>query len=581
MFFYSHLHSCYTRRKYSQLQKYVYSKLTYMDRRGFLTRATKKTRVNRETPYGERSVTSGVAPYTGSWTNNEVIHLMKRTMFGAAPADVAYFLTRSTSDAVDELLNYTPVLPPVRDYGLIDVEGVLYDDLGVPQGQTWINDPNTASDPEAIGSINNLRIKALIKWWAGLIINQNRSITEKMVLFWHHHFSVQRENVGDFRFLYMHHNLLRVNALGNVKQLVRDVCIDPAMLFHLNGYLNSKRAPDENFARELQELMTVGKSSVQGYSESDVIEAARVLTGWRINVTPVAGAYLEASEHDMGAKTFSSFYNNTVIAGSSNGTEEVDALVNMIFNADETARFICRKIYRWFVYYDIDETIETNVITPMATTFKAANFNIKPALSLLLKSEHFFDVQNQVCSIKSPFDFIVGAIRELNIPFPPVTDYQNGYPKFEVVYQEAARMQQTLFEPPDVSGWPSYYQDPMFYELWVHSNSLPKRAAYTNNLINSGVVDVRAIVNNTSNPALPDNLINDITALLLRYPLSIASKNYTKNRFLTNNGADSAWTTIWNSGNNTIINNSLKELFLFLMNLPEYHLHFIVPEILK
>ena len=543
-----------------------------MDRRGFLTRTRKKTPAAPNTNFAARSVTSGAAPYTGAWTNNEVIHLLKRTMFGAAPADVAYFLTRTTSDAVDELLNSTTVSPPVRDYGLIDIEGVLYDDLGVAQGQTWINDPNTASDPEAIGSINGLRMQSLMKWWAGQIINQNRSITEKMVLFWHHHFSVQKENVGDFRFLYMHHNLLRVNALGNVKQLVRDVCIDPAMLFHLNGFLNSKRAPDENFARELQELMTVGKTGTQSYTENDVIEAARVLTGWRVNITPVPGAYLEASEHDMGTKTFSSFYNNTVIAGSASGSQEVDALVDMIFNADETAYFICRKLYRWFVYYEIDETIEANVIAPMAAAFKAANFNIKPALSLLLKSEHFFDVQNQACFIKSPFDFIVGAIRELNIPFPPVSDYQNGYPKFAAVYNDAARMQQVLFEPPDVSGWPSYYQDPMFYELWVHSNSLPKRAAYTDNLVNSGIIDVRAIVNSTSNPSLPDVLMNDVTALLLRYPLSASSKTYTKNRFLTNNGPDSAWTTLWNSGNNTVVNTALKDLFLFLMNLPEYHL---------
>ena len=541
-----------------------------MDRRGFLTAAKKKT-VTQKTP-ARFSITSGVAPYTGPWTENEVIHLLKRTMFGATRSDVAYFLTRTRADAINELLNFAPIPPPVRDYGLIEVEGVFYDDLGVPIGQTWINDPNTASNPEAIGSINSLRIRSLMKWWAGAIVNQNRSITEKMVLFWHHHFSVQRENVGDFRFLYMHHNLLRQNALGNVKQLVKDVCIDPAMLLHLNGFLNSKRAPDENFARELQELMTVGKGTGSTYTENDVIQAARVLTGWRINVTPVAGSYLEASEHDMGAKTFSSFYNNTVINGSSNGAQEVNELVDMIFNAAETARFICRKLYKWFVYYDITETVETEVIEPMANALRTASFDVKPALSLLLNSEHFFDVQNQVCYIKSPYDFIVGAIRELGIPFPPLADYQNGYPKFETVYQEAARMQQTLFEPPDVSGWPSYYQDPMFYEMWVHSNSLPKRATFTNNLVNAGMIDVRAIVNSTSNPADPDALISDVVKILLRYPLSAASKTYTKNRFLTNNGANTVWTNTWNGGNNNTINTALNNLFLFLMNLPEYHL---------
>jgi uncharacterized protein (DUF1800 family) len=543
-----------------------------MDRRGFLTKVKKQPAPRVQAPEYTRSVTTTLAPYAGPWTRNEAAHLLKRTLFGARQADINYFLGRTVSTAVDELLTFTPVTPPLRDYGLIDVEGVLYDDLGVPRGQTWINDPNTASDPEVIPSINGRRIESLMKWWAGCIINQQRSITEKMVLFWHHHFSVQEENVGDFRFLYMHHNLLRSRCLGNVKQLVKEVCIDPAMLFHLNGFLNSKRAPDENFARELQELMTVGKGNTSGYTENDVIEAARVLTGWRVTITPTAGSYLEASEHDMGNKTFSSFYGNTIIAGSNNGATEVNQLVDMIFNAAETARFICRKLYKWFVYYEIDATVETNIIEPMATALRAANFEVAPVLSLLLKSEHFFDVQNQSCHIKSPFDFIVGAIREMNIPYPPIGDYQNGYAKFSEVYRDAARMQQRLFQPPDVSGWPSYYQDPMFYELWVHSNSLPKRAAYTDRLIDNGVIDVRALVNSFSNPSLPDMLINDVTALLLRYPLSAASKTYVKNRFLTNNGADAVWTNLWNSGNNTAINTALNELFKFIMNLPEYHL---------
>ena len=175
-----------------------------------------------------------------------------------------------------------------------------------------------------------------------------------MVLFWHHHFSVQQQEVENAQFLYRHHNLLRTNALGNFKTLVREVTIDPAMLIHLNGYLNAKQAPDENYAREMQELFAIGKGNDSLYTEDDVIAAARVLTGWRINDDPLS-SYFDSGAHDTGSKTFSAFYNNTTIAGSSNGDQELDALVNMIFNTTEAARFICRKLYKWFVYYEIDD----------------------------------------------------------------------------------------------------------------------------------------------------------------------------------------------------------------------------------
>ncbi|MBL7742920.1 MAG: DUF1800 domain-containing protein [Chitinophagaceae bacterium] len=542
-----------------------------MDRRAFFNRAMNNRVAASES---RNKMFAGLNPYSGSWTINEVTHLLKRTMFGAKKADVDYFLTLNPDVAVDELLNNTTTpSPPVRDYGLLEDDfGMLHDDLGVAQGQTWVNDPNTASDPGIRGSINARRVQSLKKWWSGLIINQGRSIQEKMVLFWHHHFSIQESEVENAQFLYKHHNLLRTNALGNFKTLVREVTIDPAMLLHLNGYLNSKQAPDENYAREMQELFTVGIGPDSLYTEDDVIAAARVLTGWRINSDPL-GSFFQASAHDTGAKTFSAFYNSTTIPGSTNGDQELDALMNMIFNTDEAARFICRKLYKWFVYYQIDTATETDVIIPMAQVLKSNNYDIKPALTLLFKSEHFFDTINQACYIKSPFDIIVGTLREFNTPFPAYTNYTTGYPLFYSLYQRAAEMQQELFQPPDVSGWPSYYQEPMHYELWVNSNSLPRRADFTDALVDDSVIDVRAFANYSSNPADPNQLIADVTALLLRYPLSVNSKNYVKSRFLLNNTTDDTiWTNAWNSNNNTVINNSLRNMFKFLMNLPEFHL---------
>ena len=446
-----------------------------MDRRSFITRLRPQKSPGNSIKVTSRLVASGLNPYAGSWTRNEVSHLLKRTLFSATKPDIDYFLSRTIGQSVDELLSPAPAVnPPLRDYGLIrDQFGTLFDDHGVAEGQTWVNDLNQASDPTVLPDINHLRGESLRKWWAGLILNQNRNICEKMVLFWHHHFSVQKEEVQNTTFLYRHHSLLRSNVLGNVRELTKNITIDPAMLIHLNGYLNSKLAPDENFARELQELMTVGKGIDSLYTENDVIEAARVLTGWRINSDTMA-SFFDAKSHDTGNKTFSAFYNNTTIAGNSNGLQEIDQFVNMIFATAETAKFICRKLYKWFVYYEIDDSTEINVIGPLADILRNNNYEIKPVLETLLKSEHFFDTLNQACYIKSPYDLIVGTLKEFNVIIPSYTDYTTGYEFFYKVYKKAAEMQQDLFQPPDVSGWPSYHQEPMHYELWINSNSLPK-----------------------------------------------------------------------------------------------------------
>lgn len=544
-----------------------------MNRRDFLKSTRPKDIAYPQQLSGIRRVQSGLTPYTGVWTTNEVSHLLKRTMFGAKKSDIDYFLTLSANDTVDELLNTFPVVsPPIRDYGLISTDEGIFDDPGTQQGQTWINDLNKMSEEPAAPVINANRIDSIRKWWVGLMINQNRSIREKMVLFWHHHFSIQKEEVQNATMIYRHHDLLRRNALGNVRQLTKEVTIDPAMLFHLNGYLNSKLAPDENYARELQELFTVGKGNDSLYSEDDVIAAARVLTGWRVNDDTFL-SFVDANNHDTSNKTFSNFYKNTTISGNTDAAKELDDFINMIFATEESSKYICRKIYRWFVYSDIDIDTETNVIVPLAEILRNNNYEIKPILSVLFKSEHFFDAVNMACYIKSPYDFIVGTLREFNAGFPDYTDYMNGYPLFDVLYRKAAEMQQDLFQPPDVSGWPAYHQEPMYYGLWVNSNTLPRRADFTDSMILDNVVNLKAFAQYSSNPSDPDQLIDDITGLLLRYPLSNISKEYIKNRFLLNNsGNNNVWTSAWTSNDNSIIGPALTNMFLFITNLPEFHL---------
>ncbi len=324
-----------------------------MDRRGFLTAGKKKagpvsshgpvsSQVSVSSQASQRMLATGINPYSGPWTRNEVSHLLKRTMFGAKKSDVDYFEGISMSQAVDELLNPVQPIPapPLKTY-LNDNIPAGDPEYSVATGDTWVN--TYTSD----GTAQSRRRASFRAWWMGVLINQDRSIREKMTLFWHNHFATEANDIGNAMFLYKHHDLLRKNALGNFKSLVRAITLDSCMLIYLNGQLNTKSAPDENYSRELQELFTLGKENNPNYTEDDVKAAARVLTGWR-NDGPNNKSYFDPNRHDVNNKTFSSFFGNTIITGRTGATAgelELDDLLNMIFAKNiEVSRFIVKKI---------------------------------------------------------------------------------------------------------------------------------------------------------------------------------------------------------------------------------------------
>ncbi|HEX8461100.1 MAG TPA: DUF1800 family protein, partial [Segetibacter sp.] len=344
-----------------------------MDRRNFLSAYKSPTSQKKAflPPDPPRTIT-GLKAYTGAWTDNEVIHLLKRTMFGSKKADIDYFKTKTMSQAVDELLTPSAALPapPLKDYN--ETGALTQPDTNILAGTTWVNDPNND------GTIQSRRRASFKKWWMGNMVNQDRSIREKMTLFLHNHFSTETNDVGNAQYVYKHHAMLRTNAIGNFKNLVREITVDPAMLIYLNGQFNTATAPDENYGRELQELFCCGKGPGSLYTESDVKAAAKVLTGWRNNPATIS-SYFTASRHDTTNKQFSAFYNNTVITGRTGATAgdlELDALLTMVFNAQEVSKYICRRLYRWFVYYDIDSSVETNVIEPLAVIFRNNNYEL-------------------------------------------------------------------------------------------------------------------------------------------------------------------------------------------------------------
>lgn len=530
--------------------------------------------------FSSKQIKGGLEEYKGEWSTPQITHLLKRVMFGAKPADVNYFKTKTLSQSVDELLKPQSFPePPLNYYNTSDYT----DPTGIALGATW------AFAAYGDGTLNSKRRNSYKAWWLQQMFYQGRSIHEKMILFWHNHFSTEADTVSDARYLYKHHSLLRKFALGNFKTFVREMSIDPAMLVYLNGNKNTKTAPDENYGRELQELFTMGKGSDSKYTEDDVKAAARVLTGYVVSALTIDYSFTP-SRHDTSDKTFSSYYNNTVIKGKS-GTEgmlELDELVNMLFQKEELSKFICRKIYQFFVHYDLNETVEKNVITPLAEIFRKNKFEITPVLSTLFKSQFFYDTQLYGAVIKSPLDLVIGNLREFDVIFPnPKTEFVDVYTFFVEVVRQGTIMQQSIGDPPNVAGWAAYYQQPIFYEAWITADTYPKRVQYTDTIVANGItrngkkiqIDVIAFAKNLPKPNDPNLLITDSIALLYKVPVSAERiEQLKRDILLSGQSSDYYWTEIWDTmlvrpqDTMTLVKSKLQSLYQYLLSLPEYQL---------
>ncbi|HEY0667785.1 MAG TPA: DUF1800 domain-containing protein [Sphingobacteriaceae bacterium] len=546
-----------------------------MDRRKFLT--GQESEINTS-GYGFRTF-SGLTPYTGAFGKAELVHLLRRTLFGVTPFNVNSFSNKSLNEVIQQLL----LAPAAATAPLNYYNNSTYTDPNVLSGQSWVTAPYTD------GTANSRRINSFKSWWIGQILNQNESLLEKMVLFWHNHFATETADISDARYIYKHHKLIRTFALGNFRQFIKEMTIDPGMLRYLNGYLNTKTAPDENYARELQELFTLGKGPGSKYVEDDVKAAAKILTGYRLDANAITYTF-DPTRHDTSTKTFSAFYNNKVIAGKTGvaGLTELDELLDMIFLQNEVAMYIIRRLYRFFVYYEIDSATETNVITPLAEIFRNSNYEIKPVLTALFSSEHFFDNLNRGCLIKSPVDFTVGLCRQFGVLFPDDADGVNQYLMWEYIRGQSSNLQQNLGDPPNVAGWPAYYQEPQFHELWINSDTLPKRSQFSDRMIGTGytrngkkiVIDPIAFINNLSKPEDPNILIMDVLDLLYGNPVSQQLKDFLKSILLSGQSTDFYWTDAWqnykNAPGNTmtksIVTTRLQAFFKYLMNLAEYQL---------
>lgn len=568
--------------------------------------------------------------YRGPFKTPELLHLLRRTLFGVSVDDLKIFNGKSLQECIDVLIPKTPILPspPLRTYyshpdpSLDQME--KFDNNGsveitVPFGTTWVNTP--LQSYFFLGSSNNRRA-SLKTWRTGLQIHQDRSLYEKMLLFYQTLLVTQDSVVEDALLMYSTQSLYRKHAFGNYKQLIKEISLDPGMLKYLNGEKNSKLAPDENYAREIQELFTLGKGPGSQYTEEDVRQAAKIFTGWSVQYSQTLNGkqqnilprvIFNQNKHDTSDKVFSSFYNNAIISpdisinsDQDRALKEMHQFIELIFSKEEVAKYICRRLWRFFVYYEINNTVEQEIIEPLSEVFRTYEQDpdqMRYVMQALFSSELFFHPQYRSCMIKSPSDFIVGMLRQIDFPFPDSSKLEAQYYMWGFMRSGMVNAGFDINDPPDVAGWTAYYQQPAFYELWYDTTSFPfRRGMYEAISRSSFSLDKKNTYDSANNPSYgytvkmnftdlivklkdpsdPNSLIDELCELLLAPPLSDKVKKELKDIYLLRGQSnDYYWSEAWQvyindpNTNDPVgkqIPQMLQNLVNYLMSSAEYQL---------
>ena len=551
---------------------------------------------------------SSLDPISGPLGRSNAKHLLKRATFGPTQQEINSFAQLTVVEAVDMLFQpQAEPQPPVDP----------------ATGENWVS---PLPGPE--NSEESVLARYFIAWHLELMRNEQTNVREKIVWFLHAHLPVSVFKVEWSAPIYYQNKLYRHFAFGSFKNLFKKLLLDNAMLWYLDNTLNEAENPNENFAREMLELYTIGKGPQIGpgdythYTEEDVKAAAKVLTGLKVDITlenydpdllpetKIAQGYVYtygedlAILHDPGIKTFSEKFQHTqiqpneIVSGFATKNavlDELDQLIEMIFAQEETARFLVRKLYRFFVFYNITEEIEQDIIQPLAQTFISSNFSIKAVLEQLFKSQHFYDADNSQTSddhkgaiIQSPVDLMNGAFRFFNIPFP--TDVGRLY---EELYSQQLLnfyyiMGIPIYFPEDVAGYPAYFQAPGYNRNWITSTNQACRyyliyallfGIKNENdeiLIQLDIIDWVEKSENISDPSDPEILVIELIEGLLAANLPQERLEYFTNIALMDNLPLYYWTVEWNNYQNgssdDLVRNALHRLLISLMQSPESQL---------
>jgi uncharacterized protein (DUF1800 family) len=283
----------------------------------------------------------------------------------------------------------------------------------------------------------------LQSWWLGEMLATPSPLTEKMTLFWHNHFVSSQQKVRSPQLMYRQNVLLRRHALGSFGEMLHAVARDPAMVLYLDSASSRKGQPNENFAREVMELFTLGEGN---YGERDIKEVARAFTGWSIDAD--TGEFLfRPLAHDDGVKT--------VLGRTAN--LDGDAVLDILLEQPHTAVFILGKLWREFISPNPDP----GEVERLARIFRDSGYDIRTALRAILVSDAFYAPQNRATLVKSPVDLVIGTLRQFRITTGEVMPF---------VFT-TNQLGQALFTPPNVKGWPGGV-------AWINSTRLLARKAF-------------------------------------------------------------------------------------------------------
>ncbi len=377
------------------------------------------------------------------WNRERAAHLLERAGFGATPEEVTRFAAMTQAQAVRHLVRYQKIkqsLPPFEPSDSFDpgldpfaVSRPAATDLARDKGEALGVKVKPAGNRrmQQVADrflywlrASKLETQRLSYWWANRMLVTQRPLEEKMALFWHGHFATSEEKVRDFRKMHQQNELFRAQATGNFRTLLIAVARDPAMLAYLDAGVNVKGAPNENFAREIMELFTMG---VGNYSELDIREAARAFTGWNYQGVKFV---MNPTLHDNDAKT---------VLGRTGNFDGVK-VIDIILAQPVTSEFVAGKIYQYFVREELSPALRTR----LGKLLRDANYEVAPFLETIFMSRDFYSDASVATRIKPPVELVISTYRKMGLKDVP------GIPDFNELTDA---MGQKLLFPPNVAGW--------------------------------------------------------------------------------------------------------------------------------
>ncbi|MGH2349252.1 MAG: DUF1800 domain-containing protein [bacterium] len=378
------------------------------------------------------------------WNRTKAAHLLGRAGFGGTPDEIERLAAMPFPAAVDTLLNFESVADV--DFPAIDFSEIrqLYADF-LRLRQSRAGEQALRQQNQRIIRANIQKFQEIRAGWVRRMIQTRRPLAERLVLFWHGLLVSGLPEVRVAEHMAMQLDLFRRSAAVSFKQLILDISRDPAMLGYLDNNTNRKGRPNENYARELMELFTLG---VGNYTERDVKEAARAFTGWTFAGNQFV---FQRNQHDEGPKTFLGR------TGNLDGTDIID----VIFEQHAAARYLPRKLFEYFAYLGPEEA----VIEELAAIFKRANWNVMSVLRAIFQSELFYTEKTMRALVKSPARLVIGAVRATGAQIPE-----------QALVRAMDLMGQSLLYPPNVGGWPAG-------KGWINTATILVRYNFSNLLL--------------------------------------------------------------------------------------------------